>query len=83
MPDDSMALKFARTKRMAEFSLDEVIYMAAKAGLPEALARDEAAQAVDRFHEVWGAERQHLPISDDLAAEIDRLLGIVPIARNR
>lgn len=83
IPDDSMALKFARTKRMDELTLDEVVYMAAKAGLPEALARDEAAQAVDRFHEVWGAERQHLQISDELAAEIDRLLGIVPIARNR
>lgn len=83
IPDDNMALKFARTKRMDELTLDEVVYMAAKAGLPEALARDETAQAVDRFHEVWGAERQHLPISDELAAEIDRLLGIVPIARNR
>lgn len=83
IPDDSMALKFARTKRMDEFSLDEVAYMAVKAGAPEALARDEAAQAVDRFYEVWGAERQHLPIADDLAAEINRLLGLVPIARNR
>lgn len=83
IPDDGMALKFARTKRMDEFTLDEVAYMAAKAGLPEALARDEAAQAVDRFHEVWGTEGRHLPISDDLAAEIDRLLGVVPIARAR
>lgn len=83
IPDDSMALKFARTKRMDEFSLDEVVYMAVKAGLPEALARDEASWAVDRFHEVWGAERQHLPIADDVAAEIDRLLGTVPIAQNR
>ncbi len=83
IPDDGMALKFARTKRMDELTLDEVVYMAAKAGFPEALARDAAAQAVDRFHEVWGAERRHLPISDDLAAEIDRLLAIVPLARNR
>lgn len=83
IPDDSMALKFARTKRMDEFSVDEVIYMAAKAGLPEALARDEAAQAVDRFYEVWNAERRHLPIADVLAAEVDRLLAVVPIARDR
>lgn len=83
IPDDNMALKFARTKRMDEFSVDEMVYMAAKAGLPEALARDEAAKAVDRFHEVWSAERRHLPIAEDLAAEIDRLLAVVPIARNR
>lgn len=83
IPDDSMALKFARTKRMDEFTLDEVAYMAARAGLPEALASDEAAKAVDRFYEVWGAEARHLPISDDLAAEIDRLLSVVPVARAR
>jgi len=83
IPDENAALKFARTKRMAEFSLDEFSYMAARAGLPEALARDTAIEAVDRFHEVWGAERAHLPIADDLAAEIERLLGVVPLARNR
>lgn len=83
MPDDGMALKFARTKRMDELSLDEMVFMAARAGLPEALARDEAVQAVERFHEVWKAERRHLPIADDVAAEIDRLLGVVPIARGR
>ncbi|WP_292223156.1 HipA domain-containing protein [Brevundimonas sp.] len=83
IPDENAALKFARTKRMAEFSLDEVSYMAARAGLPEALARDTAIEAVDRFHEVWSAERAHLPIAKDLAAEIERLLGLVPLARNR
>lgn len=83
IPDDSMALKFARTKRMDEFGLDEMAHLAARAGLPLALARDEALQAVDRFHEVWTAERRHLPISDDLAAEIDRLLHVVPLARTR
>lgn len=83
IPDDGMALKYARTKRMDEFGLDEIAYLAVRAGLPEALARDEAVQAVVRFHEVWKAERRHLPIADDVAAEIDRLLGVVPIARGR
>jgi serine/threonine-protein kinase HipA len=83
IPDENAALKFARTKRMAEFTLDEIGYMAARAGLPEALARDTAIEAVDRFHEVWAAERAHLPIADDLAAEIERLLGVVPLAQGR
>lgn len=83
IPDENAALKFARTKRMAEVTLDEIGYMAARAGLPEAMARDTAIESVDRFHEVWGAERAHLPIADDLAAEIERLLGVVPLARNR
>lgn len=83
IPDENAALKYARTKRMAEFSLDELAYMTARAGLPEAMARDAAIEAVDRFHEVWSAERAHLPIDDELAAEIERLLGVVPLARNR
>lgn len=83
IPDENAALKFARTKRMAEVTLDEIGYMAARAGLPEAMARDTAIEAVDRFHEVWGAERAHLPIADDLAAEIERLLGVVPLAQGR
>jgi serine/threonine-protein kinase HipA len=83
IPDENAALKFARTKRMAEVTLDEIGYMAARAGLPEAMARDAAIEAVDRFHEVWGAERAHLPIADDLAAEIERLLGVVPLAQGR
>lgn len=83
IPDDEAALKYARTKRLDEFSLDEVTYMAAKAGVPESLMRNEALQAVDRFHDVWRAERAHLPIARDVAAEIDRLLGAVPIARGR
>lgn len=83
IPDENAALKYARTKRRAEFSLDELAYMTARAGLPEAMARDGAIDAVDRFHEVWSAERAHLPIVDELAAEIERLLGVVPLARNR
>nr|WP_313634636.1 HipA domain-containing protein [Brevundimonas diminuta] len=83
IPDENAALKFARTKRMAEFTLDELGYMAARAGLPEAMARDAAIEAVDRFHEVWAAERAHLPIAAELAAEIERLLGVVPLAQAR
>ncbi|WP_369062010.1 HipA domain-containing protein [Caulobacter sp. 73W] len=83
IPDENAGLKFARTRRMDEFSLDEVVYMAARAGLPETLARSEAVEAVDRFHEIWNAEHTHLPIADDLSAEIERLLAVVPIARGR
>lgn len=83
IPDESAGLKFARTKRVAELTMDELAYMAAKAGAPEALARDAATKAVDRFHEVWGRERTHLPISKDLEAEVERLLRAVPLAGGR
>lgn len=83
IPDENAGLKFARTRRVADFSMDEVAYMAAKAGAPEALAKAAAAEAVDRFHEIWRKERGHLPISKDLEAEVERLLRIVPLAIGR
>jgi len=83
IPDESAGLKFARTKKVAELTKDEITYMAAKAGAPESLARDAATEAVSRFHEVWGSERSHLPISKDLEAEVERLLGVVPLASGR
>jgi len=52
-------------------------------GIPEALAKDTATEAVDRFHQVWGQERAHLPISSALEAEIERLLGLIPLAQGR
>ena len=76
-------MKFARTKKVAELTLGELIYMAAKAGIPEALAKDTATEAVDRFHQVWGQERAHLPISGKLATEINRLLTVIPLAMGR
>lgn len=83
IPDENAGLKFARTRRVADFSMGEVAYMAAKAGVPEALAKAAAAEAVDRFHEIWRNERSHLPISKDLEAEVERLLGVVPLASGR
>ena len=36
IPDENAGLKFARTKRVADLTVDEIAYMAAKAGAPEA-----------------------------------------------
>lgn len=83
IPDENAALKFGRTKKIAELTLDEVLYMATKAGIPAALAKDSAMEAVDRFHQVWGTERANLPISDELEAEINRLIAVIPLAMGR
>ncbi len=83
IPDEDAALKFGRTRKIAELTLDDVLYMADKAGIPAALAKDSAAEAVDRFHQVWGQERAHLPISDELEAEINRLIAVIPLAMGR
>ena len=62
LPDGNTAIKYARTKRMAELSYDELAYLAAKARLPEKLVLDTAAETVASFDALWRAERAHLPI---------------------
>jgi serine/threonine-protein kinase HipA len=83
IPDDSAGLRFARTKRVAELTMDELSYMAVKAGVPETVVREAAAEIVDQFHEVWRQEQSNLPISRELKAEVQKLLRIVPVAAGR
>lgn len=83
IPDEGAGLKFARTKRVAELTMDELADMTARAGAPEALARDAAIEAVDRFHEVWRTHRANLPIDKDLEAAVERQIAIIPLAGGR
>jgi serine/threonine-protein kinase HipA len=80
IPDDNAALRFGRSKRMADLSLDELSYLAAKAGLPQGLVIDTAKTTVAAVRDVWARERANLPIAKAVSAEIERLLAIVPIA---
>lgn len=83
LPDEKAALKYARSKRMSDFSRDELSYLAAKAGAPEALVRQTARETVARFCDAWARERAHLPIAAEVAAEVERLLKTVPLASDR
>jgi HipA-like C-terminal domain len=65
IPDEKAALTYARTKRMNEFSRDELAYLAGKARLPEKLVLDTAAETVERLREVWNAEKKNLPLSKE------------------
>ncbi len=49
LPDDTAALKYSRTKKMAEVTKDELVHLAAKAKLSEKLAVDVARETIDRF----------------------------------
>lgn len=81
IPDETFALKFSRTKRFAEFSLDELSHLAGKARLPEKLVLSTAIETVARFHEVWRAKKNNLALSKDMVATIDEHLESVQIAR--
>ena len=78
--DENSALTYARTKRMSQFSRDELAYLADKARLPEKLVLNTAAETVERFHEAWKSEKGNLPLSKDLIATIEAHVKTIPIA---
>ena len=70
--DENMALKYARSKRMADLSLEELSVLAAKAGLPEKQVLDTAKETVARFREAWRSEQRHLPLASGVLSAIER-----------
>lgn len=81
--DDEAALKFARTRRFDEFTLDELSYLAAKAGLPEKPVLDTARETVAQFLDVWEAEKTHLPQDKRVTEKIDAHLKRLPLVKDR
>lgn len=80
LSDENMALRYARSKRMAELSCDELAYLAAKARLPEEVVLDTAADTVARFHEVWGQQKSRLGLPASTVETIDSHLARIPLA---
>lgn len=81
--DDEAALKFARTRRFDEFTLDELSYLAAKAGLPKKPVLDTARETVAQFLDVWEAEKTHLPQDKRVTEKIDAHLKRLPLVKDR
>lgn len=61
IPDDTLALKFGKSKRMELPSRDQLSHFAARARLPERLVLRTAAETVDSFRTVWPEESRALP----------------------
>lgn len=81
IPDENAALKFSRTKRFDEFTLDELSHLAAKARLPEKAVLETAKETVERFHQTWAAEKSNLPQLEAVTEAIDAHLKKLPIAK--
>lgn len=79
--EDTAALNYSRTKKMAEFSADELRHLAAKALLPEKLVIDTAAETVRRFREIWDTEKNNLPLADKAKKMIDAHAPTIPLYR--
>lgn len=71
LKDDRAALKYSRTKVMAELSMDELRHLAARAGLSERLVLQTARETINRFKDLWNVEKTNLPLSRQVTAAID------------
>ena len=77
--DEESALKFSRTKRFDEFTVDELAHLAGRARLSEKLVLETAAETVALFHQHWKEEARHLPLTKDVIAAVEQQLKIVPL----
>jgi hypothetical protein len=72
LDDENRALKYARSRKIADLSIDELAYLAAKAGLSENVVIDVALETVERFRYIWAKEKSNLPITSAMAAKIEK-----------
>lgn len=77
--DETAALRYVKTRKMNQFSVDELRRLAAKALLPEKPVLDAAAETVARFREIWPAERHNLALDAKTIAAVETHLERVPI----
>lgn len=82
VPDEQAALKFSRTRRVDEFTQDELSHLAAGARLPERLVLDTARETVARFHDVWKSEKGGLPMSAQVKKAVESNVAKVPLAKS-
>lgn len=81
LDDGDAALKYVRTRRMADVTYSELASLAAKAALPEAFVLETARSIVDAFMTLWRAEKAHLSLPRDTIAAIDRHIETLPLVR--
>lgn len=79
IPGDRSALKFSRTKDFSKFTFDELEHLAARVSLPTKLVIDTATETVQRFMEVWAAEKHSLPLESRFVTTIDEHLKRLPL----
>ena len=77
--EDTAALNYSRTKKMAELTVDELRHLAAKAALPEKLIIDAAQETVQRFQDLWRKEKNNFPLAKSVLEAVDRHAPTIPI----
>jgi len=77
--DEQAGLRFSRTKRFDEFTLDELAHLAARAMLPEKLVLDTARETIALFHQNWQTEKANLPLHADVIKTIEAHVKTIPL----
>jgi len=77
--EDTAALNFSRTKKMTEFTADELRHLAAKSSLPEKLVLDAARETVQSFRELWPKEKPNLPLAAPVIEAVEHHAPKVPL----
>jgi serine/threonine-protein kinase HipA len=70
--DKTMALKYVKSKHMAELSLSMLSYFATKAKLPEHLVLSTAKETVKNFLDLWSQEKKHLSLTKSTVGMIEK-----------
>lgn len=82
IPHANAALKFTRTKRFDELTVDELSRLADKALLPQKLVLDAASRTVALFQEHWAKEKKNLPMPRSMVQAIEKHIRAVPLAQS-
>ena len=79
IPNDQSALRFSRTKDFSGYTYDELDHLASRASVPRKLVIDTAAETVERFMELWPAEKGNLPLDRRVVEAVDEHLRNLPL----
>jgi serine/threonine-protein kinase HipA len=79
IPDEDMALKLGKTKKMTDLTVEQLKYFAGKAALPENLVVRTAQETVEVFKTVWEEEKQNLPLQKSVLDKIEAHLPTIPL----
>jgi serine/threonine-protein kinase HipA len=80
IPRDTSALNFSRTKDFNSFTEDELSHLAVKSAIPERLVLETARETIALFHQHWAAEKNNLPMRNDVRGSIEHHIKTLPIA---
>lgn len=79
LPDENMALKLGRSKKMTALSFDQLAYLARTARIPGKPVLDTARETVVRFMDLWHGGSEIPAVRSRAAETVSELLARIPL----